>query len=101
MSDLPDTAPEPKPTGASAPSASPASEAASASPKARPAAKPAAAASASSLVSVTLDISTGAVVSVETVEPGGARQALSDEDAQRLVAGAGRQTMEGIVERAF
>jgi hypothetical protein len=45
-------------------------------------------------------VATGAVISVERVEPGGAREALSDEDAQRL-AGAGRDTMEAIVERAF
>jgi hypothetical protein len=96
-SDLPDTSPEPKPTASPAPSAAPTSEAAPAKP--RPAAKPAAAGS-SSLVSVTLDVSTGAVISVERVEPSGARQALSDEDAQRL-AGAAHDTMESIVERAF
>jgi hypothetical protein len=96
-SDLPDTSPEPKPTASAAPGG-PTSEAAPTKP--RPAAKPAAATGSSSLVSVTLDVSTGAVISVERVEPSGARQALSDEDAQRL-AGAAHDTMESIVERAF
>jgi hypothetical protein len=81
-------------------SQSPATAASSASGKAKAPAKAAVAPATATLVSVTLDTATGAVVSVEAIEPGGARHALSDEDRQRL-AGAARDSMEGLVERAF
>jgi hypothetical protein len=68
--------------------------------KAKAAPKAAAAPDTGTLVSVTMDTATGAVVRVEAVEPGGARHALSDEDRERL-AGAARDSMEGLVERAF
>ena len=98
--DLPETAPEPKPSSAAPPSAA----AADTTPaKTKAAAKPApepATLEPANLVTFTLDVTTGAVVSVEKIESGGARRALSDEDAQQL-AGTARETIEGIVERAF
>jgi hypothetical protein len=94
-SDLPETAPEPKAPSAAQPSTPPP---AAAKPSAK--AAPAAASAAATHVAFTVDVATGAVVRVEAVEPNGARHALSEEDTQKL-AGTARETMEGIIERAF
>jgi hypothetical protein len=53
------------------------------------------------LVALTVDATTGRIVSVERVDAAGARHALSAEDESRLVGRQAKATLEQIVEQAF
>ncbi|HEY9218120.1 MAG TPA: hypothetical protein VIO94_08725 [Phenylobacterium sp.] len=51
------------------------------------------------LVSVTVDLASGAVVQLERLEPGGARREVSAEERKQLASG--RSTLEALLEQAF
>lgn len=53
------------------------------------------------LVSFTVEAQTGRIVKVESVDPGGARQELTEEARAALARDQARATVEGVVEQAF
>jgi hypothetical protein len=65
--------------------------------------RPAAAAPESSeaLVVVTLKVSDGQVLTIEAVEPGGARHELTAAEAAKLLGDRPNSTVEGLVHQAF
>jgi hypothetical protein len=56
---------------------------------------------AEALVVVTLKVSDGAVVTIEAVDPGGARHELTAAEAAKLLGERPNSTVEGLVHQAF